>query len=115
MSARHRYLVDNFCDQARALGQTTTVQPSRFISLELNDAKRIAVVPAVGVPNAARYQQIETAILATGMNYKRIWLLYDERGILDTWLHHVNWLNKHLPLAAVRVSEGTARIQEEAA
>jgi len=114
LSVRHRNLIDNFCDQARALGKTALVQSSRYISLEFNGSKKIAVVPAVGVPNAARYQQIETAILASGSSYEKIWLLYDERGILETWLEHVNWLNKHLPLVAVRVSEGTARIQSEA-
>lgn len=113
LSARNRYLVDNFCDQARTLGHTPVVQSSRFISLEFDDDKKIAIVPAVGVPNAARYQQIESAILATGTRYEKIWLLYDERGILDGWLQHVNWLNRHLPLAAVRVSESTVRIQEE--
>lgn len=113
ISARHRYLVDNFCDQARAVGRIANVQSARFISLETPDAARIAVVPAVGVPNAARYQQIEKAIVDSGDQYKKIWLLYDERGILDDWLQHVSWLNKHLPLIAVRVSEAMRRIEDE--
>ena len=41
LSARHRYLIDNFCDQARALGRTALVQSARFISLELNDIEEI--------------------------------------------------------------------------
>jgi hypothetical protein len=114
LAARHRYLVDNFCDQARALGQSATVQSTRFIALELTNSQNIAVVPAVGVPNAIRYQEIENAITGSGTPFAKIWLLYDERGILESWLAHVDWLNKHLPLSAVRVSESSARIEAEA-
>lgn len=113
LSARHRYLVDNFCDQARELGQQPVVQSERFIALEMTNSKRIAVVPAVGVPSAVRYQEIEDAITAASSSFSKIWLLYDERGILDSWLAHVAWLNGHLPLCAVRVSESAARIREE--
>jgi TIR domain len=72
LASRHRYLVDNFCDQARALGRAALVQSSRFVSLEFNGSKKIAVVPAVGVPNAARHQQIETAILAVARGWRRL-------------------------------------------
>jgi hypothetical protein len=115
MAARYRYLVDNFCDTARAAGQQAVVQSARFVALELVNARRIAVVPAIGVPNAARYQDIEKAILNSPVKYKKIWLLYDERGILQGWLDHVEWLNKHLPVTAVRVSTCRPRIEAEAA
>jgi hypothetical protein len=90
------------------------VQSDRFIALELTGGKKIAVVPAIGVPNATRYQEIETAITSSDIDYAKIRLLYDERGILDSWLEHVEWLNKHLPLSAVRVTDTTNRIQVEA-
>jgi hypothetical protein len=114
LAARHRYLVDNFCDQARALGHSPSIQSSRFISLELGGSKNIAVVPAIGIPSAARYQEIENAIAGSGVHFAKAWLLYDERGILDSWLEHVEWLNKHLPLSAVRVSDSSVRIKGEA-
>lgn len=114
LSARHRYLVDNFCDQARALGAIATVQSDRFIALELKNGKKIAVVPAIGVPSATRYQEIEASIANSGLTFSKVWLIYDERGILDSWLEHVEWLNKHLPVSAVRVSDSSKRIQGEA-
>jgi len=114
LAARHRYLVDNFCDQARLSGGVLArVQSSRFVSLEFSGSKKIAVVPTVGIPNAARYQQTETAILDSGTPYEKIWLLYDERGILESWIGHVSWLNKHLPVTAVPVSEGIVYIKAE--
>ena len=115
MAARYRYLVDNFCDTARSAGQQAVVQSARFVALELVNNHRIAVVPAIGVPSAARYQEIETAILNAPSKYEKIWLLYDQRGILQGWLDHVEWLNKHLPVTAVRVSTCRPRIEAEAA
>lgn len=115
MAARYRYLVDNFCDTAKSAGQQAAVQSSRFVALELKNKRRIAVVPAIGVPNAARYQEIEKAILSAKDPYEKVWLLYDERGILQGWLEHVDWLNQHLPVTAVRVSSCEPRIRTEAA
>jgi TIR domain-containing protein len=114
MAARHRYLVDNFCDQARALAQQASVQSSRYISLELTNARQIAVVPAIGIPNAARYQEIESAITKSPSKFDKIWLLYDDRGILQGWIDHVDWLNKHLPVTAVRVASCGDHIRAEA-
>lgn len=110
LSSRHRFLVDNFCDQARSIGCVPVVQPERFITVELVDKQNIAVVPAVGIPNAIRYQEIEDSIAKSGTKFAKVWLLYDERGILENWLVHVDWLNQHLPLTAVRVSEGRQRL-----
>ena len=115
MAARYRYLVDNFCDQARSVGQDAAVQSSRFIALDLKNSRRIAVVPAIGVPNAEIYQEIERAISTDPKHFQKVWLLYDERGILQGWLEHLDWLNKHLPVLAVRVSGASTLVAQEAA
>jgi hypothetical protein len=114
MASRYRYLVDNFCDRARDLNQNANVQSTRYIALELSNAKKVAVVPAIGVPNAARYQEIQTAITSDPKSFEKIWLLYDERGILQGWLDHVDWLNRHLPVRAVQVSASSDLIAQEA-
>jgi TIR domain len=63
MAARHRSLVDNFCDRARdEKAKSVAVQPERFISVELQNGGKVAVVPTIGVPRADRYQEIEHAI-----------------------------------------------------
>lgn len=38
----------------------------------------------------------ERAILNDPIKFQKIWLLYDDRGILQGWLDHVDWLNKDL-------------------
>jgi hypothetical protein len=106
IAARQRSLVDNFCDQARRKGvRYLAVQPERYISVELDSSTKVAVVPAVGVPRADRYQEIELAIGKSNPDAKQIWLLYDERGILESWLDHLEWLDNHLPVKSVKVSK----------
>lgn len=112
LAARHRSLVDNFCDRARdERAKSIVVQPERFISVELAKGGKVAVVPTIGVPRADRYQEIETAIGKADGSIKDVWLLYDERGILETWLTHLDWLNHHLPVTSVQVSRCTERLR----
>ena len=111
LAARHRSLVDNFCDRARDCKvRSLAVQPGRFISVELSAGEKIAVVPTVGVPRADLYQEIGTAIRASGIVADQVWLLYDERGLLQRWLEHLDWLNSHLPISALQVSQCALRL-----
>jgi len=106
LAVRHRNLVDNFCDRAREESvRSIAVQPERFISLGLKNGTKVAVVPTVGVPRADRYHEMELGIRKSYPKAKQLWLLYDERGILETWLGHLEWLNSHLPVTAVQVSK----------
>lgn len=106
LAARHRSLVDNFCDRARdENAKSIAVQPERFISVELANGTTVAVVPAIGVPTARLYHEIERAIQQTAVKAKEIWLLYDERGILESWLEHLDWLDEHLPVISVQVTK----------
>jgi hypothetical protein len=112
LAARHRSLVDNFCDRARdEKAKSVAVQPERFISVALASGMKVAVVPTIGVPRADRYQEIDVAIRKVSPDAKQIWLLYDERGILDTWLAHLEWLDNHLPVSSVQVSKCANRLR----
>lgn len=112
LAARHRSLIDNFCDQAREQkAKAIAVQPERYIALELAHGEHVAVVPTIGIPRADRYQEMDTALQEKGNAAKKIWLLYDERGILQDWLAHLDWLNSHLPVVSVQVSNCTARLR----
>jgi hypothetical protein len=113
LAARHRSLVDNFCDKAREQNIAyVAVQPERYISVKLAKDKKIAVVPTIGVPRADRYQEIDDAIRNYDQDAKLVWLLYDERGILDAWLGHLDWLDSHLPLRSVKVSKCGEHLKE---
>lgn len=104
IAARHRYLVDSFCDLARDLGLLPNVQPQRWISIELASGKELAIVPTVGVPTSDRINQIFDAISEAGSGGEGIWILYDNRGMLASWLKHLEWLDGHLPTRTIRMA-----------
>jgi hypothetical protein len=108
LAARHRSLVDNFCDRARdEKARSVAVQPQRFIAVELANGDPVAVVPTIGVPTAHLYHEIERAVQRAGIKAKEIWLLYDERGILESWIEHLGWLDEHLPVVSVQVTKSS--------
>jgi hypothetical protein len=104
IAARHRYLVDNFCDAARDLGASPVVQPERWISLKRKDGTHLAVIPAIGIPTADRINELHSAIEAVSPGPDEMWVVYDSRGILDTWITHLDWLDEHLPIRTIKMS-----------
>ena len=106
IAARYRYLVDNFCDAARDLGMAPVVQPEQWIALDnVDGGKSLAVVPAVGVPTSDRINEIFEEVGDPATSGRAIWIVYDNRGILDSWLAHLDWLDNHLPLRTVRMAK----------
>lgn len=105
IAARHRYLVDNFCDAARDEGLDPTVQLGGWISLVAGTSRTLAIVPAVGIPTSDRINEIFEAITDPAIEAREIWMIYDNRGILNSWLSHLDWLDSHLPIRAVRMSK----------
>jgi hypothetical protein len=104
MAARYRYLVDSFCDLARDAGVHATVQPERWILVRLPDESELAVVPAIGVPTSKRMNEVFDEIGKVRATACNVWLLYDNRGLLGSWLQHLDWLDMHLPVKNVRAA-----------
>ena len=65
---------------------------------------KVFVLPAVGVPDAERYEALEQLMqreAEAGRGYAGPpCLLYDESGIRGRWLEHLRWLNGNI--ASVR-------------
>ena len=104
IAARQRYLIDNFCDAARDLGFAPAVQAEQWIALPHGDGDELLVVPAVGVPTSDRLDTIFKSIASRVRGNRDVWVIYDSRGMLSTWLAHLDWLDEHLPIRAVRMS-----------
>jgi hypothetical protein len=104
MAARYRYLVDNFCDMARDVGFGAVVQPERWILVTQPSGHELAAVPAIGVPSSQRINEAFDAISDLRSDNCTTWLLYDNRGLLESWLRHLEWLGMHLPVKTVRMS-----------
>lgn len=101
IAARYRYLVDGFCDAARDLGLSPNVHPDRWISVKRNGGI-LGVIPAVGVPTSDRIHATFDQLIKQSPS--EMWLIYDNRGLLDTWLMHLDWLDNHLPIRTVRMA-----------
>ncbi len=104
IAARHRYLVDNFCDAARDLGLDPAVQAERWISIPLGNGRVLAVIPAVGIPTSDRINVVFDSVSSSLVAERDLWVVYDNRGILDTWLKHLDWLDEYLPIRTIRMS-----------
>jgi hypothetical protein len=103
IALRHAHLVDNFCDAARDLDFDPTVQPERWISIDLKNGSTLAVVPAVGRPTSDRINTIFDSISEHKAADAPIWAIYDSRGIHENWVRHLKWLDGHLPIKTVSV------------
>ena len=112
MALRYRYLVDQFCDLARDAGLSPSVQAERWISVKLPAGTELAVVPTIGVPTSMRINEVFDDIRNKRSDSCTIWLLYDNRGLLSSWLQHLDWLNMHLPVSNVRASVAGSRLAE---
>jgi hypothetical protein len=111
IAARYRYLIDNFCDLARDEGMNPAVQPEQWILLSRTDRSRhLVVVPAVGIPTSDRIHQIFEAI--PDAIDADIWMIFDNRGVLKTWLTHLEWLDIHLPIRAVQMARTPVLLRE---
>jgi hypothetical protein len=116
LAARQRILVDGFCDRAREEGaKFVAVQPQRYISVEFTSGRRVIAVPTIGVPRADLCHEIEKFILQGDTIPDRVWLLYDDQGIMEAWIEHLNWLNKHLPISAVQITKCSLELRKETA
>jgi len=111
IALRYAHLVDNFCDAARDICLNPAVQPERWISVDLpNNA--LAVVPAVGLPTSDRINVIFDSIVSGRKSSDQIWVIYDSRGLHPRWIKHLRWLDSHLPIRNICMSEVPAALQE---
>lgn len=112
IAARHRYLVDNFCDAARDEGLDPSVQVEGWIFLKIGPNRTLAIVPAVGIPTSDRINEVFEAIAVPAVEAREIWVIYDNRGVLRTWLSHLDWLDSYLPIRAVQMSKAPKLLKE---
>lgn len=114
IAARHRFLVDAFCDAARVTGLSPSVQTDRKIVVE-GGRHRVVAVPLVGVPSAESLHEEVVGFPESKLTAEtRFWAIFDERGLLPRTLAHLAWLSPRLPISAVPVFDVVSRLSEEA-
>lgn len=105
LAARYAYLVQEFCSTARDAGLEVVPQYERFIQLRAMNGNEVIAVPTIGVPDAARYQEVEEEVSRHSSTPAELLLLYDERGIRDEWLEHIAWLDRQLHVRSLQVTQ----------
>jgi len=102
-AARHAFLVREFLIEAKGFGLIAYMTLDRSIVLRKHgggDEGKVFVLPAVGVPDAERYEILEQLMrreAEAGRGYAGPpCLLYDESGIRSRWLEHLRWLNGNI-------------------
>lgn len=108
LAARQDNLTSEFISYAHQRQVEVTLHPEKFISLYKNDEEYI-IIPTIGVPQSLSCSNAEELILRIKQDRpKCIYLLYDHINIRDKWLNHLEWLNQHLPVKSLKLSDSLA-------
>ena len=72
--------------------------------LQIKENADILIIPTLGIPNSENFNSARK-FLAEPHNKKQLYLLYDNRNILKSWLNYLDWINKYnIPIKTVKVS-----------
>lgn len=105
LAARQDNLTSEFISFAKQSQVEVTLHQDKFISLYKNDEEYI-IIPTIGVPQSLSCSNAEELILRIKQDRpKCIYLLYDHVNIRDKWLCHLEWLNQHLPVKSLKLSD----------
>jgi len=100
IGARHSFLVREFAIEARRAGLVVHTTLERALIVSSPSGHRVLVQPAIGVPDAERYEileQLQQREVRAGRTYSGSpILLYDQTGIRARWLEHLGWLDRNL-------------------
>lgn len=103
IGARIAFLVREFVMEARKAGLKVHTTLDRSLIVDGHGGERVLVQPAIGVPDAERYEsvvQLHKREVGFGRTYATPpILLYDQTGIRTRWLEHLTWLNGNLACA----------------
>lgn len=114
IAARHLQITGKLQDEALiAQAKVLGTGAFRAVSIELANGNIVWVYPVVGVPTAAIMNDV--ALKAIKANHASPFLVYDEQGLSDQWLDHLEWLNTRIPeVDFMRVSEASSELAQRA-
>lgn len=72
--------------------------------LQIKENVDILIIPTLGIPNSENFNSARK-FLDEPHNKKQLYLLYDNRNILKSWLNYLDWINRYnIPIKTVKVS-----------
>lgn len=97
--------------QSNIIGEISKYAPSQkkniiqlhnYLQIKENDD--ILIIPTLGIPNSENFN-LARNFLDEPYNKKQLYLLYDNRSILKSWLNYLDWINKYnIPIKTVKIS-----------
>jgi hypothetical protein len=112
LAARQDNLITEFIKTAGKVGKPASLQPQKIIKTIKKSGDSIIIIPTVGVPQSFNYNKSEQLIDALMLAKKpEIYLLFDHINIRDNWLKHLDWLDNHLPIRTLRITNAEAWLQ----
>lgn len=100
IGARHSFLVREFIHEVRSAKLDVRMTLNRAIIVSGHGGEPILVQPAVGVPDAVRYESLDLLHSEESSKGRKYavppLLLYDQTGIRARWIEHLKWLNGNL-------------------
>jgi len=112
LAARQDNLITEFMKAAKKVGKTADLHPQKYIQTKKKNGDDVIIIPTVGVPQAFNYNKSDEIVETFKMAKKpSVSLLYDHINIRDNWLKHLDWLDKHLPVQAIKIINAEAWLQ----
>ncbi len=103
LASRRDTIITEFFSSAKKFEVEADLQPHKFITIK--NSKDV-IIPSVGVPDAFTYNQSAELVKEIRKeNIDSIWLLYDNRHVQEKWLEHLSWLDEHLPIKSIKITE----------
>jgi hypothetical protein len=117
IGARHAFLVREFSAEARTAGLSVQTTLERTLVVSTAAGQKVLVQPAIGVPDAERYEALERLHqrdVGLGRTYSQPpVLLYDQTGIRARWVAHLGWLNANIACArSVSLAQAKAWLED---
>ena len=105
-AARQAKLVQGFCKEASDQGLLVSLQYNRVMQLKRRNGGHVMIVPATGIPDAVQYQEGECHSANGSGGLNKIYLLYDESGVREKWVKHLEWLdNQNLHVRSLQIAK----------
>src|SRR5262249_15057990 len=101
LAARRTRVIGSFQRRAIDRGMAAVLTSERYIKIERSVGTPARMYPVVGHPNTLLMEKIHGECPAT----EPASLIYDDCGMIKATMKHLSWLNNHVPVKTVALTE----------
>ncbi len=106
LASRQDALITEFSQAGHNNKVELNLQFCRYLTQELPSGKRIVYIPTIGIPQSINCHNSQRLIeKIEDKEIDSIHLIYDDMSIRNSWLNHLEWLNKRLEIQTIKKQE----------